>query len=96
MGTGVYTSVSPARSHRRRIGADQFGGERRGGRAKHASFRNLVGAVPWQASSPFPLLPGCSKKDDPITQAEKKDKDKPGIAETKAIAEEGSSTAYPS
>jgi len=35
------------------------------------------------------LFAGCGKKDDPITQAEKKDKDKPGIAETKAIAEEG-------
>jgi hypothetical protein len=34
------------------------------------------------------LLAGCGKK-DPINQAEKKDKDKPGIAETKAIAEEG-------
>jgi hypothetical protein len=35
------------------------------------------------------LLAGCGKKDDPITKAEKKDTDKPGIAETKAIAEEG-------
>jgi hypothetical protein len=35
------------------------------------------------------LLAGCGKKDDPIKQAEKKDNDKPGIAETKAIAEEG-------
>jgi hypothetical protein len=39
------------------------------------------------------LLAGCGKKDDPITQAEKKDVAKgiaaPGIAETKAIAEEG-------
>ena len=35
------------------------------------------------------LLSGCGKKDDAISQAEKKDKDKPGIAETKAIAEEG-------
>ena len=35
------------------------------------------------------LLAACGKKDDPITQAEKKDKDKPGIAEIKAIAEEG-------
>jgi hypothetical protein len=32
---------------------------------------------------------GCGKKDDPITKAETKDKDKPSIAETKAIAEEG-------
>jgi hypothetical protein len=35
------------------------------------------------------LLAGCGKQDDPITQAEKKDTDKPSIAETKAIAEEG-------
>ena len=39
------------------------------------------------------LLAGCGKKDDPITQAEKKDVAKgvaaPSIAETKAIAEEG-------
>ena len=35
------------------------------------------------------LLSGCGKKDDTISQAEKKDKDKPSIAETKAIAEEG-------
>jgi len=36
-----------------------------------------------------PLFGGCGKKDDTISQAEKKDKDKPGIAEVKAIAEEG-------
>jgi len=39
------------------------------------------------------LLAGCGKKDDPIAQAEKKDVAKgvaaPGIAETKAIAEQG-------
>src|SRR4029078_2551862 len=35
------------------------------------------------------LLAGCGKKDDPIKQAEKKDKDKTGIAEIKTIAEEG-------
>src|SRR5437588_9722678 len=39
------------------------------------------------------LIAGCGKKDDPIAQAEKKDVAKgmaaPGIAETKAIAEEG-------
>jgi hypothetical protein len=34
------------------------------------------------------LLGGCGKKDDPITKAEKKDTDKPSIAETKVIAEE--------
>ena len=33
------------------------------------------------------LLAGCGKKDDPIKQAEKKDKDKPGIAEIKTIAD---------
>jgi hypothetical protein len=35
------------------------------------------------------LLGGCGKKNDPINQAEKKNKDRPGIAEIKAIAEEG-------
>ena len=35
------------------------------------------------------LAAGCGKKNDPISQAEKTDKDKPGIAEVKAIAEEG-------
>jgi hypothetical protein len=39
------------------------------------------------------LIVGCGKKDDPIAQAEKKDVAKgvpaPGVAETKAIAEEG-------
>ncbi len=35
------------------------------------------------------VVAGCGKKDDPITRAETKDKDKPSIAETKAIAEEG-------
>ena len=35
------------------------------------------------------MLAGCSNKNDPITKAEKKDADKPSIAEIKAIAEEG-------
>jgi hypothetical protein len=35
------------------------------------------------------VVSGCGKKDDPIAKAEKTDKDKPGIAEIKAIAEEG-------
>ena len=39
------------------------------------------------------LITGCGKKEDPVAQAEKKDTAKgvpaPGIAETKAIAEEG-------
>jgi len=39
------------------------------------------------------LITGCGKKEDPVAQAEKKDAAKgvpaPGIAETKAIAEEG-------
>ena len=39
------------------------------------------------------LLAGCGKKDDPVAKAEKKDAatgvPAPGIAETKAIAEEG-------
>ena len=32
---------------------------------------------------------GCATKDDPISKAEKTEKDRPGIVETKAIAEEG-------
>src|ERR1017187_9539324 len=32
---------------------------------------------------------GCGTRNDAVAQAEKSDKDKPGIAETKAIAEEG-------
>ena len=43
----------------------------------------LVGAMA------LSLLAGCGKKDDPISQAEKTEKDRPGIAEIKAIAEEG-------
>ena len=35
------------------------------------------------------LSVGCATKNDSITKAERKDTDKPGIAETKAIAEEG-------
>src|SRR5262245_163038 len=50
-----------------------------------ASFLTLIFFGAMIAS----LLSGCSKKDDSISQAEKKDKDKPSIAEVKAIAEEG-------
>jgi hypothetical protein len=35
------------------------------------------------------LFAGCSTKNDAISQAEKTEKDRPGIEETKAIAEEG-------
>jgi hypothetical protein len=35
------------------------------------------------------LLAGCGKKNDAVSQAEKTEKDRPSIAETKAIAEEG-------
>src|SRR5271157_5941500 len=35
------------------------------------------------------MLASCSGKNDPITKAEKKDADKPSIAEIKTIAEEG-------
>jgi len=51
--------------------------------------------VKWTAifAAAAALIAGCGKKDDPITQAEKKDVAKgvaaPSIAETKAIAEEG-------
>ncbi len=37
----------------------------------------------------FTLISGCSNKNDAISQAEKSEMDRPGIAETKAIAEEG-------
>lgn len=57
-------------------------------RSRHALCKGaLCGAVV------VALLAGCDKKDDPIAQAEEKDAAKgiaaPGIAETKAIAEEG-------
>jgi len=32
---------------------------------------------------------GCERKNDTVSKAEKGEKDKPGIEETKAIAEEG-------
>src|SRR5271169_6350678 len=35
------------------------------------------------------LITGCATKNDAISQTEKTEKDRPGIAETKAIAEEG-------
>src|SRR5512147_2299124 len=35
------------------------------------------------------LFTGCATKNDAVAQAEKTEKDRPGIAETKAIAEEG-------
>ena len=37
----------------------------------------------------FTFGTGCSKKNDAISKAEKTEKDRPGIAETRAIAEEG-------
>jgi hypothetical protein len=50
--------------------------------------QNLLGAA-LVVGLALAVVAGCGKKNDPINQAEKKDKDKPGIAETKAIAEEG-------
>jgi hypothetical protein len=41
------------------------------------------------------MAAGCGKKDDTITRAETKDKDRPSIAETKAIAEEGFTYGLP-
>ena len=35
------------------------------------------------------LFTGCETKNDAVSQAEKTEKNRPGIAETKAIAEEG-------
>jgi hypothetical protein len=52
-----------------------------------AKRRLFIGV--WAIVIGLGMLAGCGKKDDPITKAETKDKDKPGIAETKAIAEEG-------
>jgi hypothetical protein len=52
------------------------------------SFTNVLSLVFCGALAASSLL-GCGKKDDTISQAEKKDKDKPSIAEIKAIAEEG-------
>jgi len=53
---------------------------------------NLLGAA-LVAGLALAVVTGCGKKDDPISQAEKKDVAKgvaaPSIAETKAIAEEG-------
>jgi hypothetical protein len=56
---------------------------------------NFSACVKWTAifAATAMVIAGCGKKDDPITQAEKKDVAKgvaaPSIAETKAIAEEG-------
>jgi len=43
----------------------------------------------WAIVVGLSLLSGCQKKEDAISQAAKTDTDKPGIAETRAIAEEG-------
>lgn len=43
----------------------------------------------WLLLSIVAAFIGCGSKNDPITKAEKKDVDKPGIAEIKSIAEEG-------
>jgi len=47
-------------------------------------FRGAASAV-----IPMMLLSGCSKKNDAISKAEKTEKDRPTIAETRSIAEEG-------
>ncbi len=47
----------------------------------------LIGLSACAFGSAF--LTGCSNKNDAISQAEKTDKDRPSIAETKAIAEQG-------
>ena len=41
------------------------------------------------------ILSSCGKKDDPITKAEKKETDRPSIAESKAIAEEAYIYGFP-
>ncbi len=42
-----------------------------------------------------PMLMACGKKDNAISEVEKTEKDRPGIAETKAIAEEALICAFP-
>ncbi len=49
------------------------------------TFRSQMFAVTVVAT----IIAGCSGKNDPISQAEKGEQNKPGIAEIKAIAEEG-------
>lgn len=49
------------------------------------TFRNQIFAVTIVAT----IIAGCSGKIDPISQAEKGEKNKPSIAEIRAIAEEG-------
>jgi hypothetical protein len=51
----------------------------------HRIFLNGALALAVAATS----LTGCATKNDAVAQAEKSDQDKPGIEETKAIAEEG-------
>ena len=51
---------------------------------KHALLNGMM-AIAFTAS----FLTGCSTKKDAVSQAEKTEKDRPSIAETKAIAEEG-------
>ena len=52
------------------------------------SKRHFLCAAQAVALSVF-LIAGCGSKNDPINQAEKTEKGRPSIAETKAIAEEG-------
>lgn len=47
----------------------------------------VSGAMTWVII--LTLTAGCATKNDTVAQAEKTEKNRPGIAETKAIAEEG-------
>jgi len=51
--------------------------------------RNLVFAAGVAGTLALTLIPGCATKNDAVAQAEKAEKNAPGIAETKAIAEQG-------
>ena len=51
--------------------------------------RMLINGVLVMAVALIMVAGGCSKKEDAVSKAEKTEKDRPGIAEVKAIAEEG-------
>jgi hypothetical protein len=51
--------------------------------------RMLINGVLVMAMALIMVAGGCSKKEDAVSKAEKTEKDRPGISEVKAIAEEG-------
>ena len=56
---------------------------------KTAIGKSLLMTLALAAAIATTFMAGCATKNDTISQAEKMDKTKPGIAEIKAIAEEG-------